>query len=150
MASDPERILRSTNPSFRTVIAIPNMSRDANGQVETLRHALKSDNEVLPSLLKREPGPSAVQTALNLLASAELRAIVQLVAEEKAKSIYAGRVNASMTRAVEQVLSDTFRISYKSAYARQRYTLYRFVESVLTKIARREALGKVFDGNMER
>lgn len=83
VASDPERILPGTNPSFRTAFANPKMSFDVDNQVETLEQALKSDNEGSPSLLAREPEHSARSTP-NLLASVGFCAIVRPVARKHA------------------------------------------------------------------
>lgn len=59
MASDPDRILRSAEPSFQTAFANPAMSHDADGQVETLEQTLESDDKGRPSLSALEPAQPA-------------------------------------------------------------------------------------------
>lgn len=111
MASDPERILRSANPSFRPIFANPDMSRDADEQIETLEQVLESNNEGPPSVSAREPAHSEAQFTSNLLVSARFCATVQLMAQEKAKRKYASRINALTIEAAEEALSNSFRIS---------------------------------------
>lgn len=57
------------------------------------------------------------------------------MAKEKAEHIYAIRTNVSITRAVEQALSNAFKILFKSKIASLKGTAYYFFESVLTESA---------------
>lgn len=76
MTSHPERILRSSNPSFQTAFPNPNMGRDVDDQVETLEQALESDDDgpISPSPFEQVPYISISLSVFDLLASTELRA----------------------------------------------------------------------------
>lgn len=93
------------------------MSRDADNQVETLKPASESYNENLPAPLAGRPAHPAARYTPDLFASAAFCAIVQLLALEEAERTYATRVNASMTRAADEALSNAFQFSYKSKNA---------------------------------
>lgn len=149
-ASDPERILRSANISFRTTFANPDMSRDADDQVETLEQTLESDNEGPSSPLAREPVHYTDRSVSDILASTDLRAIMRLMAQEEAECIYASRVNPSMTRAAEGALSDVFQVGFDSANAGLKISSHHLVESVLTEMAQKDALDEVFDRSIDR
>lgn len=115
IASDLERILGNAKHFFQTVFENQDRSREADDQVGTFEQALKSDYEGPLSTLPREPSQATARFTLDLLASAAFRAIVQLLAEEKAERIYASRVNGSMKKAAEEALSNELRIGYESA-----------------------------------
>lgn len=149
MASDPKRILRSTNLFFRAAFANLNMNCDADDQMEILEQELVSNSEGPPSPMTRKPAHAAARSTHNLLTSAEFRATVRLIAQEEAKRIQASRNNASTTRAVGQALFDAFQIGDKSANVRLNTTSYHFSKSVLTEMAHREALEAIFDRTIE-
>lgn len=86
------------------------MSRDADEAVETLRQALASNNEGPPSPFEGKPPNPAARASHSSLASAVLCAIVQLMVQVEAECIYANHVNAFMTRAAKEALSDAFQI----------------------------------------
>lgn len=70
--------------------------------------------------------------------------------QEKAERAYAKRVNASMTRVAEKTMFDSFQIGYTFENAGLKNTSYYSVESVLTEMARKRPLDKVFYRNIEQ
>lgn len=126
------------------------MSRDADSQVKTLKQALEIVNKGPPSPLNRGPAHPVARSSPDFLASATFCAIMRHMSKEEAENTYASRVNASMTRAAEETLSDTFQISYNSANAVLKNVSYHFAENVLIKLAHEVALDGMLVKNIER
>lgn len=126
------------------------MGINADVQVKTLEQPLESDDELSSVPLACARAHPAVRAPHDLFASAQFCAIVQLMVLEEAERTYASRVNASMTRAAEKVLSDAFQTSYKSANAGFTSTSYYFVESRLTEMTQKGTLDEVFHRNIEQ
>lgn len=150
MESDPERILRSAYLSLQTAFAHPDIHCDANDRIESLEQALESDDEGHPSPSANENSPLLARYISNTLALAELRAVMQRIAQDEGERIYASQVNASMTRAAVEALSDVFLLRIDSAKAGLKQSSYHFVESVLMRIAEKGALNEVFDRTIGR
>lgn len=72
------------------------------------------------------------------------------MAQGKAECIYARRVNASKTRAVEESLSNAFQANHESTNTGLKTVSYYFVESVLTEMGHNGVLDEALVRNIER
>lgn len=86
---DPGGILRNVVLFISAAVWNPKMSSEAHGRVETLKQALKIDEESLLFPLSREPAHLATRSNRDLFASASFRATFRRMAQRKDERIYA-------------------------------------------------------------
>lgn len=157
-ASEPERIIRSATPSFRTVFEYPfptplenpDHSRDADDPIETLDEALESEHEGPPYPSARQPPQPAPGSVPDLLGSPELRAVMRMMAQEEAERIYASQMTESLHHAAEEALSDVFQTGFDSAKDGLKPSSHHFIEAVFTELMHKGSLDELFDLNIDR
>lgn len=98
----------------------------------------------------RQPAPLSARFTPDLFASAEFCAIVRLMARGKAGCTYASRLHASMTRAVEEALSDAFQTEHKSGNVGLKNSPYHFVKSTLNEMVHKMTLDEAFGRDVKQ
>lgn len=158
MASEPERIIRRATPSFRTVFEYPsptpfedpNHAHDAIDTIKTLDQALESEYEGPLSPSERQPPQPAPCSVPDLLGSQDFRAVICLMAQEKAERIYANRMSESLYMAAEEALSDAFQTGLDSANEGLKTSSYHFMEAVFIELMQKVSLDELFNRNIDR
>lgn len=93
--------------------------------------------------------PASARSFTELITSGKLRKVMRQLAREEAERIYASRVQSSLTKATEEVLSDAFQAGFESLNRELKNTYYIFIDTMLTEMAYNGSLDDLLGRSIE-
>lgn len=147
IASDPERVAHNpTNQSFLTKFR--RHEQMVQEQRDTLEDTLRSDEEGFPSILEHgtTPAPLSLSKFLN---HPQRLSQIRVIAKKEVRRFYALEKKKFFLKAVKDALPDVFQICFDYANDGLNNASFRFVVSLLTHLALKEALEDILDSNIE-